>query len=242
MSFILDALKKIERQREQEDKAKDEVRPVMEGGRRWGEARRSLVVSLGGIGVVAIVALVVALVALVRIVPSEQSAPPSSVPQASPGEPPASGTGPVIEAEETNPGRASSPSLNAPPGTVTSDPADLRGEPHEDDPSADVGLGLGEEPSSTADEELETVAPVLLRGRGAARDVASEAEGESSGLPEGFPELVLHGTSVVDGKPIAVINYQRLFVGDTIEGARVISITDRAVELEIDGRRFTIRL
>ncbi|HSF20273.1 MAG TPA: hypothetical protein VLK65_32465 [Vicinamibacteria bacterium] len=56
------------------------------------------------------------------------------------------------------------------------------------------------------------------------------------------PMLVLQGTSVLRGEPVAVINGQRVFEGDRVEGALVIRIEERAVELELDGQRFTIRL
>lgn len=238
MSFILDALKKLERQREQENKAKDEGRPVMEGGRRWGEGRRSLIYSLGGIGVVALAALVLALLALVQIIPTEQSGPPPSLPETSPGDSPTPEVAP-LSAADADESKSETPSAT-PPGTATPGSGDLREELEEAEASANVGLDADEETPSAADDELETVSPVRLRGRGATQEPQSEAE--PTELPEDFPKLVLHGTSVVDGKPVAVINYQRLFVGDTIEGARVISITDRAVELELNGRRFTIRL
>ena len=45
----------------------------------------------------------------------------------------------------------------------------------------------------------------------------------SSETPEGLPELVLQGTSIVEGRPVAVVNYQRLFEGDFIEGARAFA-------------------
>jgi hypothetical protein len=61
-------------------------------------------------------------------------------------------------------------------------------------------------------------------------------------LPADFPNLVLQGTSIIGNNAVAVISDQRVFEGDRIEGALVIKIGERAVELELDGRRFTIRL
>lgn len=60
--------------------------------------------------------------------------------------------------------------------------------------------------------------------------------------PPELPRLVLQGTSVLDGKPVAVVSDRRVFEGDTIEGAVVIRIEERAVELEFKGRRFTLTL
>jgi hypothetical protein len=47
---------------------------------------------------------------------------------------------------------------------------------------------------------------------------------------------------VVDGHPVAVISDRRVFEGDHIEGALVIRIEERSVELEFEGRRFTLLL
>ncbi len=57
-----------------------------------------------------------------------------------------------------------------------------------------------------------------------------------------IPTLVLQGTSVIDGNPVAVISDQRVFEGDLIEGARVVRIGEREVELELEGKRFVLRL
>jgi len=54
--------------------------------------------------------------------------------------------------------------------------------------------------------------------------------------------LVLQGTAVLDGKPIAVINDRRVYEGDKIDGATVVRIGEREVELELDGRKFTLSL
>ena len=61
-------------------------------------------------------------------------------------------------------------------------------------------------------------------------------------LPDDFPDLVLQGTSVIGNNAVAVISDERVFEGDLIQGALVIRIDEREVELELDGRRFTLRL
>jgi hypothetical protein len=71
---------------------------------------------------------------------------------------------------------------------------------------------------------------------------ASEAPTEPADEAESFPRLVLQGTSVIDGEPVAVISDRRVFEGDQIDGALVIRIGERVVELEFEGRRFTISL
>jgi hypothetical protein len=61
-------------------------------------------------------------------------------------------------------------------------------------------------------------------------------------LESGLPRLSLEAISVVNGKPVAMINKQKLVAGETISGARVIRILDHQVELEYQGRRFAIGL
>jgi hypothetical protein len=70
----------------------------------------------------------------------------------------------------------------------------------------------------------------------------SEAAQTQEEVSELLPRLVLQGTSVIDGEPVAVISDRRVFEGDHIEGALVIRIGERVVELEFDGQRFTLSL
>jgi hypothetical protein len=60
--------------------------------------------------------------------------------------------------------------------------------------------------------------------------------------PDDLAKLVLQGTSVIGGNAVAVISDQRVFEGDRVEGALVVRIGEREVELEVDGKRFKLRL
>ena len=60
--------------------------------------------------------------------------------------------------------------------------------------------------------------------------------------PGVLPRIVLQGTSVLDGAPVAVVNDLRVFEGDVIDGVRILRIMERAVELEFQGYRFTVEL
>jgi hypothetical protein len=238
MSFILDALKKLERQKQKED-VSDEDGVVMEGGRRWGETKRRIEFSRGW-AVVALVALILAVVALyysLRVdtteAPPPQTAGPSSQPEPSGDEalPPA---GLISEDTQAPDSHVESPPVSTPPliipDTVQESPGEEAAVDHELVP----------------EEDIEAAPPVRLVGRSTedrpAPEPAVESEDVSEEIPEGLPELVLQGTSVVDGRPVAVVNYKRLFEGDTIEGARVIRISERVVELEYEGKRFIIKL
>ncbi len=56
------------------------------------------------------------------------------------------------------------------------------------------------------------------------------------------PALCIQGTMTADEKPIAIVNDQIVAVGDEIEGARVVSISDSAVEFEYAGETLSLSL
>ncbi len=55
------------------------------------------------------------------------------------------------------------------------------------------------------------------------------------------PAFRLEGTSVVEGKPAAIINGTRVFEGQAIDEARVLRIQEGSVQLEYRGRVITLR-
>jgi hypothetical protein len=255
MSFILDALKKLERQKQQEENASGGGETVMEGGRRWGQSKRRIDVGKSVV-VVALLALVIAGFALYQSSSVEKpELPAASEAQDVPAQEERHDvTAPLVRGQVTAQ-TSSEPSGKA--SLASSSPVVPAEEP-ETVEETEAGLDTEEEPDASeppAEEGVETAPPVRLVGRThenppdekvdpAPADTApSELVGEAvEGIPEGLPELVLQGTSVVDGRPIAVINYQRLFEGDSIEGARILKILDRVVELEYEGKRFVIKL
>lgn len=148
---------------------------------------------------------------------------------------------PVVETEDVE---AAPPT----PDVVAAEPAESLETSHQDEPSAESVESVPPESSS-----VETVQPFHLVGRERAlldalnvgqdsEPPGGEANEETMPPPAGLPELALQGTSVIDGSPVAVINGQRVFEGDVIEGARVVRIDERAVELELDGQHFTLKL
>lgn len=237
MSFILEALKKVDRKKG--DDPQDGV--VMRGGRRWGETRFpwALTASVA----VAIVALTVASVALFRSLPREETG-TSEPANAGVAQPEAVATG-VSGGTPSSEGVAVSSSQDT--GSLQSvvvedvEPTPIVEAVSEEDAGATTPDASGEvegEPEPAA-----AAPPVNLVGRAADEPTQVQLEeGGDAEPPSGLPPLELQGTSVIDGKPVAVVNYQRLFEGDFIEGARVVKILDRAVELEFEGTRFTLRL
>lgn len=109
-------------------------------------------------------------------------------------------------------------------------------------PSVDDGAS---HPVSIVGREHAALAQLKLAEDGRADDSSDTLVPDSEiddAPPVDSPELVLQGTSVLDGRAVAVINGQRVFEGDLIEGALVVAIHERDVELERDGRRFRLRL
>lgn len=242
MSFILDALKKLERQKEKEKPSQPGDQTVMVGGRRWGDKRAGIAFGWGSV-IVAVAALVIAGLALYRsLTPSRATSngalPPVAEisPPESPAPEPSAGTADsedVSKPKPENPPQREPSPLATPVQPVQDDKKDNSVDPLDIEDLEDV-----------ESDEVETAPPVRLTGNAKAERAAEQAKEEPESptleIPEGLPDLVLQGTSVVDGKPIAVVNYQRLFEGDTIEGATVIRITDRSVELEYEGKKFTL--
>ncbi len=233
MSFILDALKKVDRKKD----GQAEEGMVMQGGRVWGESRSASGWAWGAVLVLAMVTFGLAAVAFFRSFQAEtrEAAAVASEAQAVQSSPPSRGETPMSITHGTD-GAKVAPKKSS---QATSSSGVI--EPLGTLPEA----ALGE--AKALAELVPPAPPVRLVGRGAI-DRSSppvNPEGPEAGqeeLPADLPPLVLQGTSVIDGTPVAVVNYQRVFEGDIIEGARVIKILDRAVELEFKGSRFTIRL
>jgi len=238
MSFILDALKKVDRKKN----GQAEEGMVMQGGRVWGESRSASGWAWGAVLVLAIVTLGLAAVALFRsfLAETRETAAVASEPQAVPSSPPS--TGETVDSAEVAP-KKSSREVSPVQATSSSEVIGPSGTLEEPAPVEAEVLAEPVPPTPPAPP----APPVRLVGRGAIErsspPVNSEGpEAEQEKLPADLPPLALQGTSVIDGTPVAVVNYQRVFEGDFIEGARVIKILDRAVELEFKGDRFTIRL
>lgn len=215
MSFILDALKKVERKTD--ENAQNAV--VMQGGRRWGDRRFPW--ALGAVVLLAISALALATVSFLRSFPSGSVEPESERPEVSIREPSTETVTSPPSREVPPPERSERAETVAPSATV------------EDEGPAVIAES----------EEPQAAPPITLVGRSADGPGAAALSTTGDGQPPGeLPPLVLQGTSMIDGRPVAVVNYQRVFEGDFIEGARVVKILDRAVELEFQGTQFTIRL
>ena len=194
MSFILDALRKVDRENRQSGEVVPPVAAVAKLRKERVHRRRQFA-AMAAIAVASAAATAL----LLRQSPLPEPAPTyAPAPQAA-----------LIEAVVEKPVEEIPAARN--PVTEVAPPE-----------RAPERTPLTEEPAPSP--EIETPAPVEAKP------------------PSEPPRLVLQGTSVLDGRPVAVVSDRRVFEGDIIEGAVVIRIEELSVELEFEGRRFTLTL
>ena len=59
---------------------------------------------------------------------------------------------------------------------------------------------------------------------------------------DGVPSFTINAIFVSDDRRIAIVNGERVRVGDTVSGATVVSIQKEQVTLSVSGQKFTARL
>ena len=300
MSFILDALRKVEEERKRA--ATPEEHSEIRGGREWGESRVLRNLSLVAVALLAIVAIALSAYNLLQSnrapvlertaeiapVPATATVPPpvSSAPARPPQVvqlefPPFKGaTSAPTEAEtasantgdalkEAEPERAPPVRLVGKPKPGINARSESMGEPSAgaESPESTSEAVLASEPSaqrvggSPQPSSPGGGAPGHARYAAPTQQEEPSAQRVGGGAPTqqkktlepqenpviveadltGLPNLVLQGTATVEDRHVAIVNYQRVFEGDIIEGARVVKILDRAIELEFSGRRYTLR-
>ena len=236
MSLILDALKKIERDKRRSDDAQIESIAVSRG--RF--VARQHVLSMAAVALGSAL-LTAAAVSFLKNEPqgTEGAGAGAEVEALAP---PAVEATPADELETPRP-------TGAPPVVAQTVKTSVRAREPVPAPASAPG------PASMEEAPGESTPPMRLVGRervllnalriGDAAESFEHDDAEpqdSEPLPDDFPNLVLQGTSVIGNNAVAVISDERVFEGDRIQGALVIRIDEREVELELDGRRFTLRL
>jgi hypothetical protein len=216
MSLILDALRKLER-----EKNAHEPGVLVVGSVPWGETSRTRRLVLAS-GAALVLALAVVVGWLLRPVPKPPAATPETAvsmspgpsPVASPTLPPATLPPPV--AQQT-------PLPSAPPIRLS--------RPTVANPDA-ASVAKAPEPVTEAPSEVpaESAAGRL--------SVAPAAEAAPVAPPGG---LRLTAISQRDGRPVALINDRLVFEGDSFEGVRVLRIGETEVEVEVRGERRVLR-
>ena len=192
MSLILDALRKLER-----DKDAREPGVVVVGSVPWGEARPRLPL------VLVLVAAAVLALALVG------------------------GAGWLLR---NAPGtKAGTPSAAAPTATPASAPDAASAVP----PPSTSG---GASPPATAPSPRPLALPAPDAATGA------PAEAPPAARPAATSDHVrLTAISQKDGRPVVLINDRLMFEGDSFDGVKVLRIGEAEVEVEVRGKRRTLR-
>ena len=83
---------------------------------------------------------------------------------------------------------------------------------------------------------------VVAREGRASTNVAKKVETPLTNPPVVFPELKLQGLVFREGNSSALINGRTYFVGDLIREAKLISVTESNVTLELRGQQRSFRL
>jgi hypothetical protein len=227
MSLILDALRKLERE-------KDARAPgiLVVGSVPWGETSRARRVALAGVAVAALL-LAVAFGWLLR----PTAAPPAAQ------EPPATTTHTLptrsaptpVPPAATPPLSWASPAPPPPPAIRLDRPAARQATPAPQDTApAPPSAAAASEPVPADVPAPDEPAP----------DRISVSPAPPSGRPPVAlkpDELRLTAISRRDGRPVALINDRLVFEGDSFEGVRVIRIGEAEVEVEVRGERRVLR-
>ena len=222
MSFILDALKKLEREKETRASGVVMVGPVQWGGPDRQRQRRRLV--LATVGLVALAAG--ALLWLVL-----RPAPPTVPPP-----PPTATAAPAAPVDS-----APLPTAAARPETVAPPPPrglDLPGSPPARAPHVEASTAAAAEAEDDVGEE--EVLADAARHRDATGPDEPAAETPPPVPPPNAPEYRLTAISERDGRPVALLNDRLVHEGDRFDNLRIIRIGPADVEIEVDGERRTI--
>jgi hypothetical protein len=227
VSLILDALRKLERER-------DPNRPpgvLVVGSVPWGETSRHRRVAIAA-GIAAVLALAVLAGWMLR---PALRAPAVASPSATPPGPLESrpAPAPLASSMPDLPNAAAASEQPPPPIRLSKPPssAPMRGaQATSPTPSPTDGAS---EPAPGAESQ-----PVPARER---ISVSPGVEGEAA--PPAAPpgELRLNAISQRDGRPVALINDRLVFEGDSFDGVRVIRIGEAEVEVEVEGERRVLR-
>ena len=233
MSLILDALKKIEQDKRRSGGSQIESITVSRG--RFGGRQHVLSMAAIAVGSVLLTAAAVSFLinnrhgadATVAVAPPEPLEPLEIEAQPEPRElktPPTELETPVVVVTKEASVRTRDPEPDPDPASIEEAPDDAT------------------QPIRLVGRERVLSDGLSIKDPAESFDHDDAKPQDSEPLPDDFPDLVLQGTSVIGNNAVAVISDQRVFEGDCIEGALVIRIGEREVELELDGRRFTLRL
>jgi hypothetical protein len=211
MSLILDALRKLER-----EKGAHEPGVLVVGSVPWGERSRMHRVLLGA-GAVLALSLAVLAGWLMR-----RSATPA------PTRPETAAATPAAAA-------------NVAPAPLPPTPSPLAAAEAEAPPVPPLRLArppVVERPEAAPDR---AVVAEQQKPEAPASTTAAAVPAPAAAAPAAAHELRLSAISQRDGKPVALINDRLVFEGDSFDDVRVIRIGEAEVEVEVKGQRRVLR-
>lgn len=230
MSFILDALKKLEREKATRDPNVVMVGPVPWGGSDRSHFRRKLGLALVGLGVV-----VAGVSWWLASGPEPAPSTATAVPE------------PTAAAAVVRPETAIQSSSPEPPALPAARPADAPAPRSVALPGAPAAAPPVSEPDPPEASPSEAVPQTVsdLPGVPAPVDEALVAEDplpspvDETTSPDAT-ELRLSAISSRDGQPVALLNDRLVREGDAFGKIRILRIGTTEVEIEVDGERRTI--
>ncbi len=244
MSFILDALKKLDREKEAREPGVIMVGPVP-----WGQRdRRRRGPGLAVAGAVLVVALGVT---FLWLRPGSEPPPagsrdtgtaarPEETAAPAPEAATASETTPTLPVAPT--GRAARPTeagSTAPPPRGRPQPGESTSPMRRGTAPAPPALAEWTETEDATPEPMDLVAPHEGEPEIPAVEAAPEEVAAAPAVPPG-PEYRLTAISSRDGRPIALVNDRLVREGDSFDGITIVRIGETEVEIEVDGKRKTI--
>jgi hypothetical protein len=229
MSLILDALRKLERE-------KDARAPgvLVVGSVPWGGSSRPRRLALW-----AAAALVLALAVLLGWLLRRAPAAPAAVVEPHRAASPAPSLAPATPPESPR------PRLLAPPVDAAVVPPPIRlGRPLPPDRGArPAGAQPAPAPMPAAAAAAEPTPPGETPPPAPQLSLGQASTAPASTPPPGAPsaELRLNAISQRDGRPVALINDRLVFEGDSFDGVKILRIGEAEVEVEVHGQRRVLR-
>jgi hypothetical protein len=237
MSLILEALRKLER-----EKQAPEPGVLVVAHREWPERRRArLPVWLGAATVLTATALLTGWwLQRERRAPSAQEPPRAAAPAAAPLTLP--------EPATLAPAAPVAPAAMVPgPPAVATTARETEGEPGRSRVSppatraAQAPVGSASAGPAGGRAGADPVRTQPQRDTAPVEPLASATGQRPEAAPAPPPRFTLQAIGVRDGRPVAMLNDRLVREGDAFDGIRVLRIGTAEIELEVDGERQVIR-
>jgi len=234
VSLILEALKKLDREKQAPDRG-----VVVVGPAAWASSGDSRFSVSGGMLVVAALVLGGAAGAVWNARRPEPSTAPSRSAAVQPGTVQSGAAPPMVSAPAAV-GPAPStgrPAVVAPAGTTPSRSRAARATPSAPDAAttAAPAAAAPAEPGEEASSETEAAAATPTA------ETPAEIPARKPARHGPAPDFELQAISAQNGHPVAVLNDRLVQEGDTFDGVRVLRIGADEVEIEVAGRRRIVK-